>query len=221
MIRLGGTASPSHMAVFQGLEAHFRLRGIELDWILYSGYDSLVEAFVSGEIELDWNGPLSYVKINRRLDTPCKVIAMRDVDIDFITHFITRAVSDVATVEDLKGKRFAFGSRGSVQAGLLAYHFLKQLGTHPRSDLAAYTFHDERQPSASSDEMDVIERPSEPTTSSSSAAPAAIFSRSCAAGRLGRCRRVRSPKCSGAVGTSTSAARTTRRRESSIAMGRS
>ena len=158
MVRLGGTASPSHMAVFQGLEAHFRRRGIDLEWVLYSGYDSLVEAFVSGEIDLAWNGPLSYVKIKRRLDAPCKVIAMRDVDIDFITHFITRADSDVATVEDLKGKRFAFGSRGSVQAGLLAYHFLKQLGVHPRSDLAAYTFHDERQPSAPSDEIDVVEQ---------------------------------------------------------------
>ncbi len=158
MIKLGGTASPSHMAVFQGIEAHFRRRGIDLDWVLYSSYDSLVEAFVSREIDLAWNGPLSYVKIKRRLDAPCNVIAMRDVDVDFITQFITRADSDVATVEDLKGKRFAFGSRGSVQAGLLAYHFLKQLGVHPRSDLAAYTFHDERHPSAASDETDVIEQ---------------------------------------------------------------
>ena len=158
MIRLGGTASPSHMAVFQGLEAHFRQRGIDLDWVLYSGYDSLVEAFVSREIDLAWNGPLSYVKIRRGLDVPCKVIAMRDVDVDFVTHFITRADSDVATVEDLKGKRFAFGSRGSVQAGLLAHHFLRQLGIDPGSDLAAYTFHDDRHPSAPSDEIDVIEQ---------------------------------------------------------------
>ena len=158
MIRLGGTASPSHMAVFQGLEAHFRRRGIDLDWVLYSNYDALVDAFVSREIDLAWNGPLSYVKIKRRLDTPCQVVAMRDVDIDFVTQFITHPDSDIMSVEDLKGKRFAFGDRGSVQAGLLAYHFLKQMGINPRRDLAAYTFYDERQPSVLSDEMDVIDQ---------------------------------------------------------------
>ena len=61
MLRVGGVASPSHITVFQGLEKHFRRRGLDLDWILYSTYDSLVEAFVRGEIDLAWNGPLSYV----------------------------------------------------------------------------------------------------------------------------------------------------------------
>jgi len=42
--------------------------GIELDWVLYSDYDALVEAFVKREIDLAWNAPLAYVKIKRRLD---------------------------------------------------------------------------------------------------------------------------------------------------------
>ena len=157
MLRVGGVASPSHITVFQGLEKHFRRRGLDLDWVLYSTYDSLVEAFVRGEIDLAWNGPLSYVKIKRRLSNPCQVIAMRDVDVNFITHFITQPDAEILTVEDLQGKRFAFGSRGSVQAGLLAYHFLKQVGINPRRDLAACTFYEERQPRLSSDERDVVE----------------------------------------------------------------
>ena len=112
MLRLDGTASLSHMDAFEGLATIFRRRGIELDWVLYSGYDALVEAFASGEIDLAWNGPLSYVKIKRRLDEPCRVIAMRDVDINFVTSFVTREDSDIMTVEDLIGRRFAFGSRG-------------------------------------------------------------------------------------------------------------
>ena len=43
MIRLGGTASQSHMEVFKGLKTLFQRRGIELDWVLYSDYDALVE----------------------------------------------------------------------------------------------------------------------------------------------------------------------------------
>ena len=131
MVRLGGTASASHMEVFKGLETLFRRRGIDLDWVLYSDYDTMVEAFVKGEIDLAWNGPLSYVKIKRQAADACRVIAMRDVDVNFTTHFITKTDSNIITVEDLKDRTFAFGRRSSVQAGLLAYSFLKDSGSTP------------------------------------------------------------------------------------------
>ena len=158
MVRLGGTATVSHMEVFQGLEKLFRQQGIDLDWVLYSGYDEMVDAFVKGEIDLAWNGPLSYVKIKRQVADACRVIAMRDVDINFTTHFITRTDSGIITVEDLKDRKFAFGSRSSVQAGLLAYSFLKDSGIEPRKDLAASSFYDDRESATKSDERDVVER---------------------------------------------------------------
>jgi ABC-type phosphate/phosphonate transport system substrate-binding protein len=158
MVKLGGTASVSHLKVFQGLERCFRRQGIDLDWVLYSNDDAVVDAFVNGDIDLVWNGPLNYVKIKRRLHVPCQVVSMRDADVNFVTHFITRPDSDITTVEDLLGKRFALGGRGSVQAGLLAYYFLKQAGIDPRRDLARCTFHEERQPSTLSDERDVVQR---------------------------------------------------------------
>ena len=158
MVRLGGTATIAHLEVFQGLETLFRRRGIDLDWVLYSDYDVMAEAFVSGYIDLAWNGPLGYVKIRRLLDEPCNVIAMRDVDIGFTTHFIARAGSGIETVEDLKGKRFAFGRRGSEQAGLVPYHLLKQAGINPGTDLSSASFFENRQSATRSDERDVVER---------------------------------------------------------------
>ena len=158
MVRLGGTASSSHMLVFQGLEKLFRKRGIDLDWVLYSGYDSMVDAFVRGEIDLAWNGPLSHVKMRKLAADGCKVIAMRDVDINFTTHFIARFDSGIETLEDLKDKSFAFGNRSSVQAGLLAYSFLKDSGIDPRKDLAANSFCDDRESQGKSDERDVVDR---------------------------------------------------------------
>ena len=83
MLRLGGAASPTYISVFRGLQAQFLRHGIELDWLLYSDYDALVEAFVRREIDLAWNAPLAYVKIKRRLQDPCLVVAMRDVDVNF------------------------------------------------------------------------------------------------------------------------------------------
>src|SRR5215469_15040993 len=158
MVRRGGGASPTYISVFRGLQAHFRRHGIELDWVLYSDYDALVEAFVKREIDLAWNAPLAYVKVKRRLQDPCQVVAMRDIDVNFTTHFITYAGSGIITVQDLKGKRVALGSRGSMQAGLLPYYFLQQLGLDPTRDLAVCSFYDERQGDARSDERDVVER---------------------------------------------------------------
>src|SRR5215469_357978 len=158
MVRLGGAASPTYISVFRGLKAHFLRHGIELDWVLYSDYDALVEAFVRREIDLAWNAPLAYVKIKRRLQDPCQVVAMRDVDVNFTTHFITDASSGITMVRDLKGKRVALGSRASMQAGLLPYYFLQQLGLDPANDLAVCSFYDERRSDARSDERDVMER---------------------------------------------------------------
>jgi phosphonate transport system substrate-binding protein len=126
--------------------------------VLYADYDALIEAFVKREIDLAWNAPLAYVKIKRRLQAPCQVVAMRDVDVNFTTHFITHASSRITTVQDLKGKRLALGSRGSVQAGLLPYYFLQQLGLSPAHDLAFCSFYDEREASADWDERNVVER---------------------------------------------------------------
>jgi phosphonate transport system substrate-binding protein len=158
MVRLGGAASPAYISVFRGLQAHFLRHGIELDWVLYSDYDALVDAFVRREIDLAWNAPLAYVKIKRRLQEPCQVVAMRDVDVNFTTHFITHPNSGMTTVRDLKGKRVALGSRASMQAGLLPYYFLQQLGLDPAHDLAVCSFYDERLGGAASDERDVVER---------------------------------------------------------------
>ena len=158
MVKLGGTATTSHMAAFQGIEAHFKGQGIDLEWVLYSDDMAVVDAFVAGEIDLAWNGPLNYVRIKQQLEEPCRVIAMRDVDFYFVTHFVTQPKSEILTVEDLMGKRFALGKRGSVEAGLLAHYFLKQSGINPKVDLAACTFFDERQASTSFDQKDVVER---------------------------------------------------------------
>ena len=107
-------------------------------------------------MDLAWNGPLSYVKIKRR--TPCRVVAMREVDVGYVTQFVTREESPLSTPQDLLGKRFAFGRRDSVETGLLAHHFLKEAGIDPRRDLETASFQDQRQPASNPGEWDVLQR---------------------------------------------------------------
>jgi len=90
MLRLGGVASSTYLVAFPAIKKHFQQHGLELDWVLYSSWDALVEAFVRREVDVAWNGPLAYIKIKRRLDDPCQVVAMRDIDVNLVTAFITQ-----------------------------------------------------------------------------------------------------------------------------------
>ena len=155
MIRMGATGSTAHLDLCKALETVFRRNGVEFDWVLYSGYDEMVDAFVRGEINLAWNGPLSHVKMRRAMADGAPVLALRDVDVGFTTRFITRADSGIDTVEDLPGKRFAFAARDSVEAGLLPVYFLKQMGMSPSGSLAAAHFYDQRTAQHSNDQVDV------------------------------------------------------------------
>ncbi len=65
MIRLGGVASRAYMVGFPAIKKHFQQHGIDLDWVLYSSWDALVDAFVRREVDLAWNSPLAYLKIQR------------------------------------------------------------------------------------------------------------------------------------------------------------
>jgi ABC-type nitrate/sulfonate/bicarbonate transport system substrate-binding protein len=58
MMRLGGVASRTYMVAFPAIQKHFQKQGLELDWVLYSSWDALVDAFVRREVDLAWNGPL-------------------------------------------------------------------------------------------------------------------------------------------------------------------
>ena len=156
MIRMGATGSVAHLDLCRALETVFRRNGVNFDWVLYSGYDEMVDAFVRGEINLAWNGPLSHVKMRRAMDDGAPVLALRDVDVGFTTKFITRADSPIDTVEDLPGKRFAFAARDSVEAGLLPVYFLKQLGMNPSRSLSAADFYDQRNRQHASDQIDVV-----------------------------------------------------------------
>src|SRR5262245_29368557 len=87
MLRLGGVASQTYLVAFPAIKQHFQQQGLALDWVLYSSWDALVEAFVRREVDVAWNGPLAYLKITRRLADPCQVMAMRDIDVNLKRSF--------------------------------------------------------------------------------------------------------------------------------------
>src|SRR5207245_9796559 len=84
--------------------------------------------------------------------------AMRDSCVSLVARFRKQPQSSIRTLDDLKGTRFAFGARGSVEAGLLAHHFLKQAGIEPSQDQALATFCEERPTPNADSQRDVVDR---------------------------------------------------------------
>src|SRR5437867_840168 len=106
-----------------------------MDFILFSNYDAQIDALLDGWIGIAWNTNLAYVKAYRRTGGKCGVLAMRDVDVGFTTKIIAGAKTGIQTLHDLKGKRFALGSRDSGQAAILPLYFLRQNDIDPEKDI--------------------------------------------------------------------------------------
>src|SRR5690242_2604014 len=101
------------------MKQYFTSNGVPTDFVLYSNYDSQVDALLDGSIDIAWNTNLAYIKVFRRTKGTCGVLAMRDTDVGFKTTIIAGTAADLDTLSSLKGKRLALGSRDSAQAAIL------------------------------------------------------------------------------------------------------
>jgi phosphonate transport system substrate-binding protein len=140
-LKIGAVAyAPKVITIWEGMREYLRDRGLETEYVLYSSYPGLVDALVAGHIDIAWNTPLAYLQARERLGGQCVVLGMRDSDIGFSTVFIARADSPIQSLDDLKGKRFALGSRDSSHAAILPVHFLREAGLDPEKDLKLVRF---------------------------------------------------------------------------------
>src|SRR5947207_4155178 len=125
-IKVGVVAyDPKVVTIWEGIKDYFRARAVAMDFVLFSNYDAQVDALMDGWIDIAWNTNLAYVKVHRLTHGKCGVLAMRDVDVGFTTKIIAGAKTGIQSIPDLKGKRFALGSRDSGQAAILPAYFLK------------------------------------------------------------------------------------------------
>lgn len=131
---------PKVVTIWEGIKDYFTANNIATDFVLFSNYDAQVDALLKGWIDIAWNTNLAYVKVFRRTGGKCGVLAMRDTDVGFTTTIIADGGAGIGGIRDLKGKRFALGSRDSGQAAILPVYFLKQNGIDPEKDLNLIRF---------------------------------------------------------------------------------
>lgn len=128
------------VTIWEMINDYFRSRGIANDYVLFSNYEAQVEALLAGTIDIAWNTNLAYVRVHRRTNGHCKVLAMRDTDVEFATVLIAGTTTGINKIADLKGKRVAFGSRDSGQAAILPAYFLAASGIDVQKDIRLTRF---------------------------------------------------------------------------------
>jgi ABC-type phosphate/phosphonate transport system substrate-binding protein len=129
---------PRVVTVWEGFRPYFTERGLDVDYVLYSNYERLVDALVAGQVDLAWNTNTAYVSAEARLDGEALVLGMRDVDAGYATVLVARA-GDVPAPADLVGRTLALGSRDSGHAAILPLHFLRAQGV-PIDDVRLLRF---------------------------------------------------------------------------------
>jgi phosphonate transport system substrate-binding protein len=138
------TYDPKVITIWEGFAEHFRARELPFDFVLYSNYESQVEALLDGHIHVAWNSPLAWIETVRVAEARGRratAIAMRDTDRDLTSAVLVRSDSDVRTVSDLRRKRVGVGAKDSPQATLLPLHHLTEQGLEPGGDFEV-VYHD-------------------------------------------------------------------------------
>jgi len=134
-LRVGAVAyDPKVVTIWEGFIPYFAKHGAPIDYVLFSSYDAQVEANLAGAIDVAWNSPLAWVKSQHLSGGKCRAIAMRDSDRDLTTKILVRKSSDIASLDDLKGKTIAVGASDSPQATLIPLLLVAEAGVVPDAD---------------------------------------------------------------------------------------
>lgn len=117
--------------------------GVEADLYTATDYSGIIEAMRSGEAEVAWLGPLSYVLASQRANAEAVAVQLTEEGTENPTYrsfIITQKDSAVQGLEDLRDKTFAFVDPASTSGNLFPRQAFKEAGMDPDRDLAEATF---------------------------------------------------------------------------------
>jgi phosphonate transport system substrate-binding protein len=107
--------------------------GREVDIVILPDYASTVAALGDGRVDFAYLGGLTYLKAHKQYGVV--PLVQRSSDTQFHALFITRADSSIRSLNDLRGRKFAFGDVNSTSGHVIPYLELRQAGIDPDKDL--------------------------------------------------------------------------------------
>jgi len=104
-----------------------------VELIIPTNYNATVEALGNDSLDFAYLGGLNYIKAHSRYGV--LPIVQRDADRQFHALFIAHTPSPIQSLQDLKGKTFAFGDINSTSGHLMPFEALRRAGLDADKDL--------------------------------------------------------------------------------------
>jgi phosphonate transport system substrate-binding protein len=117
-----------------------RLTGYKFEVDVPTSYAAVIEAMGASKTDIGWLAPFAYVLAHDKYGVEVMLIVMRDGTKSYVSQFIAHADSNVKTVEDLKGRKFAFGDAASASNYLYPAAYLKEKGYDPKTFFSETVF---------------------------------------------------------------------------------
>jgi len=141
MVKVGAVSyHPRVVTIWESFREHFARQEVSSDYVLYSNYESLVEATLTGEVDVAWNANTAFVALDNEVDGKTKILGMRDIDADFATVIVAPKENGVAEALEIAGRRLAVGARDCGHSTILPIHFLAEQGLNADSDYELLRF---------------------------------------------------------------------------------
>lgn len=103
--------------------------GMKVEFVPVSDYAAVVEALASDRLDMAWLGGFTFVQTRLKTGNAIPLV-QREQDATFTSKYIT-ANPAVKSLQDLKGKTFAFGSVSSTSGSLMPRFFMLKDGIKP------------------------------------------------------------------------------------------
>ena len=101
--------------------------GREVKLFTVDTWEGLAKSLASGETDIALMGPWGYVLANHTAGAQVAATILYDGKPEYFAIMVTNPKSGINSIQDLKGKTFAFGDKGSTSGYLIpSYHFQKQ-----------------------------------------------------------------------------------------------
>jgi len=107
--------------------------GQPVELIIPTNYNATVEALGNDTLDFAYLGGLTYIKAHERYGIV--PIVQRDADREFHCLFIAQSSSPIRSLQDLKGRTFAFGDINSTSGHLMPFAALQRAGIDADKDL--------------------------------------------------------------------------------------
>src|ERR1700737_3285502 len=109
--------------------------GFKIPPRVLTSYAAVTEGMTSNNVDIGWVGPLDYVIAHQINGAEAVTKSVRHGLPSYKAFIIVNVKSNINSVADLKGKKFAFGDSLSTSSNLYPRYLMKQNGIDPDNDV--------------------------------------------------------------------------------------